>query len=99
MALTRTDIDQIAERWDKTNWDKHEQAFARQWMTQAQDDIRALVAALRDLHVDAQNLADDVQDAYVDAQNLVAGVDGAHTDAKALADGAKVVIKKVTGGD
>lgn len=58
MVITVKDIDRIAERWDKDQWDAHERAFARQWMQQAQEDIRDLVELVREL----QAALDDVQD-------------------------------------
>lgn len=56
MALTQKEIDQIAERWNQSNWDDHEKAFARQWMTQAQIDVATLVDALREARDGAESL-------------------------------------------
>jgi hypothetical protein len=65
MVITVKDIDRIAERWDHDNWDQHERAFARQWMTQAQEDIRDLVELVRELQGaidEAKRVADEIED-------------------------------------
>lgn len=56
MALTQKEINKIAERWSTSNWEEHEKAFARQWMTQAQDDVAVLVEALREARDGAERL-------------------------------------------
>lgn len=55
-VLTQKEIDQIAERWSARAWDDHEQAFARQWMKQAQEDIALLVGDLRAAQEGARQL-------------------------------------------
>lgn len=55
--LTAKQIDGISTRWHKQDWDVHEGAFARQWMTQAQEDIDALVIHIREIEVLSVDLA------------------------------------------
>lgn len=74
MALTQREIDQIAQRWSASDWDDHEKAFARQWMTQAQEDVAKLVAALREAQDGARKLLADITKTITDIE----GDDASH---------------------
>lgn len=68
MALTQKEIDQIAERWSSKAWNDHEQAFARQWMTQAQNDVATLVSSLREAQNGARKLLADITKTITDIE-------------------------------
>lgn len=90
LALTQKQIDQIAERWSATAWDEHEKAFARQWMTQAQEDVATLVADLRLALTGAKALFDAIT-------RTVQMIDGGEVsaDLRAALDGSRDLYEAI----